>query len=236
MQLSERLIKPIRKPQRPCRWLVNYSAARGASGKRRRRRRRRRWMAAARSPQAIQSPITRVARAVPAEKAAPLLVGASWGGAASALSRTGGGGRAEARSVRHLPCEASLPGRKRTGEGEQVGKFQVAAFSRPPRFRLRSMICIADFTENPSGLLPCEESVKIEVPRLSVRAADRPSLRSGDKGPGHVSSPESVPINSSATSTTSTLPFTQVKTEELEQDRVGAARDPSARHKQTLGL
>ncbi|KAK2814396.1 hypothetical protein Q5P01_000524 [Channa striata] len=70
-----------------------------------------------------------LARAVPAEKAAPaLLVGASWGGAASALSRTGGG-RAEARSVRHLPCEASLPGRKRTGEGERVGKFQVATFS-----------------------------------------------------------------------------------------------------------
>ncbi|KAK2813523.1 hypothetical protein Q5P01_000807 [Channa striata] len=51
-----------------------------------------------------------------------------------------------------------------------------------------------------------------------------------------VSSPESVPINSSATSTTSTLPFTQVQDRGTSSKTVWApARDPvERRHKQTL--
>ncbi|KAK2814233.1 hypothetical protein Q5P01_000680 [Channa striata] len=230
---SERLIKPIRKPQKTLSLAGQLLRCAGASGSGGGGGGGGGGDGGGAPPQAIRARLRVLARAVPAEKAAPaLLVGASWGGAASALSRTGGG-RAEARSVRHLPCEASLPGEKRTGE---------------------------DFTENPSGLLPCEESVKIEVPRLSVRARDRPSrdratrpwgvaggtFALGRRPPakrirceensavctcewtGQMSPHRGVPINSSATSTTSTLPFTQVKTEELEQDRVAPARDPSA--------
>ncbi|KAK2813464.1 hypothetical protein Q5P01_000833 [Channa striata] len=146
------------------RWLVNYRRA--GCARERAATTTTTTMTTTRALQAIQEP--RHARCAPAcsRKAARATRGCKLGRiAARALSRTE---RREVElkrrdPVRHLPCETSLPGEKRTGRVSKLESFRWRRFSPPRRSDLEKYDMYRRFYRESQGLLPCEESVKIEV-------------------------------------------------------------------------